>query len=82
MFSGVPAELDHLIVAVEKAAAILLTGHGAYFGAAEEAVAVAGYDIVSRIAQELRHELHKECEQRPCAWELFQDEDGGAGARE
>jgi len=72
MFSGVPAELDHLIVAVEEAAAILLAGHGANFETAEESVAVAGYDVVSWIAQELRHELHKEREQRPRAWELFQ----------
>jgi hypothetical protein len=82
MFSGVPAELDHLIVAVEKAVAILLAGHGAYFGAAEEAVAVAGYDVVSRIAQERRHKLHKKCEQRPRARELFQDEEDSIGAGE
>ncbi len=36
MFSGVPAELENLIVAVEEAAAILLAGHGANFETAEE----------------------------------------------
>src|ERR1700719_3299679 len=82
MFSGVPAELENLLVAVEKAAAILLAGHGADFGAAENCVAVAGYDIVGGITQEPGHRLQNECSGTTRAWELFQGEEDGIGAGE
>ena len=67
---------------VKEAAAILITAQGANFGAAEKAVTVAGYDVVSRVAEDFGQELQEECGGSPEAWELLQDEEDGAGAGE
>ena len=67
---------------VKEAAAILITAQGANFGAAEKAVTVAGYDVVSRVAEDFGQELQEECGGSPEAWELLQDEEDGVGAGE
>jgi hypothetical protein len=67
---------------VEEAVTILIAGQCANFGAAEDCVTVAGYDVVGGVAEEFGQELQKGCAGPPETWELFQDEDGGGGAGE
>ena len=40
---------------------ILVTGEHTYFGAAEEAVALAGYHIVGEVADESGQQAQEEC---------------------
>ena len=61
--------------------AILLAGQLVNIGASEDAVAVAGYDVVSRVAEEFGQELQQECGGPPEA-ELLQNEEDGVGAGE
>jgi hypothetical protein len=73
---------DILLLLVEEAAVILITWEGADFGTAENAVAVAGYEVIGCVAEELGQDLHEGCGWTPEAFELLQDEDYGCGAGE
>ena len=65
---------------VEKAAAILIAGQWAGIEAAEEAIAAAGYDVVSLIAEGFGQELQEKRRKTAEASELAQDISGCIGA--
>jgi len=69
-------------MAVEKAAAILLTRQSANIDPAEDSVSVADNDVIGSVAEELGQESQEDCDRAPPTWELFQDEEDGVGAGE
>jgi hypothetical protein len=61
---------------------ILVTWQHTGFEAAEEAVAVASYGVVGRVAEKFWDQLQQGCNWGPRACELLQDEEDGVGAGE
>jgi len=70
---------DILLLLVEEAGVIRITRQGANVRTAEDAVAVAGYGAVSRVAEEFGEELQEGSSWPPEASELVEDEKGGVG---
>ena len=62
---------DSCVLKIEEAAAILIRGQDADFGAAEDAVAAAGYGFVDGVAKRLGQELQERRRWTPEAWELL-----------
>jgi hypothetical protein len=71
-----------LLLLVEEAAVVQITGQRAGFGAAEDAVPPAGYGIVGGVAHQLGQELHEESGSSPEPSKLLKDEDSRGGTRE
>lgn len=81
LHSRLQSYVDQASLEVEESGVIPIR-QCAEVGAAEDTVAVAGYGVVGRVAQNFWQELKDGCGGAPEASELLEDEEDGVGAGE